>query len=156
MNEYEYSFKVENINKYIEYCEKKSYKLVSKSKQIRTIYKNNGLMARITQNIVDNKEILILDFKEDKLSNSDLTIRKESKEIVFDSLDNCKNILTFLNYKKDIELVRERIKYANNDNSVVFEIDIYTSPDKQNVVAIEGNKELVDKVYTELKNIKYF
>ena len=35
-------------------------------------------------------------------------------------------------------------------NNVTFEIDNYTTP-AMNVVAIEGKKEEVDKVYNELK-----
>lgn len=152
--EYEYSFKVDSIDKYIEYCNKNNYKLVCCTNQIRTLYKNNGLMARITENTTNDKKILILDFKEDKMSDNDLNIRKESKEIIFDNLDNCANILEFLDYKKDKVLNRIRYKYVNDEKNVIFEIDEYIEPDKQLVVAIEGNKDNVDRVYSELKKMK--
>lgn len=152
--EYEYSFKVDSIDKYIEYCNKNNYKLVCCTNQIRTLYKNNGLMARITENTTNDKKILILDFKEDKMSDNDLSIRKESKEIIFDNLDNCTNILEFLDYKKDKVLNRIRYKYVNDEKNVIFEIDEYIEPDKQLVVAIEGNKDNVDRVYSELKKMK--
>ena len=51
---------------------------------------------------------------------------------------------------KDISKKLERKRYVYNHKNVIFEIDKYTVP-TMNVVAIEGKKEEVDKVYNELK-----
>ena len=49
--EYEYSFYVEEIEPYIQYCEKNDYKKTSEGNQIRELYKNgNKILARITKN----------------------------------------------------------------------------------------------------------
>lgn len=153
--EYEYSFKVSNIEEYINYCKKNNYKLTSEEEQIRTIYRNKNNMARITKNIVNGNTILKLDFKEDKLDNKDLIIRKESKSIIFDNEGNCEDILLYLEYKKDNTL--NRIRYVYEKGNVKFEIDIYKEPTHAYVIAIEGEKEEVDKVYTKLEklNSKY-
>ena len=58
-------------------------------------------------------------------------------------------ILEFLKYNKDNVLDRERIVYQKGE--VTFELDTYSEPRKSYVVAIEGEKEEVDKVYKELK-----
>lgn len=148
--EYEYSFKVSDINEYINYCENNNYVLKSNTRQIRTIYRNNGLIARITQDINKDTITYSLDFKEDKLDNNDLIIRKESKKIIFDNIDNCEDILNFLGYIKDNVLDRMRQVYEQDD--VIFEIDSYSKPSKTFVVAIEGAKSKVDIIYKELEN----
>ena len=148
-NEYEYSFNVTNIEEYINYCKKNNYKHLSTTKQTRTIYRNtNGTIARITIEKGKRTE-KILDFKEDKLSNKDLIIRKESKPIKFNNICNCEDVLHFLNYKKDNILIRERYVYTNE--KVKFEIDNYIEP-KAMVVALEGEKTAVDDVFKELED----
>lgn len=152
--EYEYSFNVTDIVEYLKYCEENNYKLLSKTKQVRTIYRNNnGTMARITVEQGD-KTTNKLDFKEDKLTNNVLSIRKESKSIEFDNVEDCEDILNFLNYHKDNTLIRERYTYQKD--KVLFEIDIYIEP-KALVVSLEGDKFEVDKAYKSLEvlNIKY-
>ena len=79
--EYEYSFNVSDIKEYVNYCENNNYVLKSNARQIVTIYRNNGLIARITKDIHKNKTTYSLDFKEDKLSDEDLVVRKESKNL---------------------------------------------------------------------------
>lgn len=146
MQEYEYSFKTDDITKYINYCNNNDYKLIDKVKQTRTLYRNsNKTMARITIN--DNK--MFLDFKEDNLNDDILKIRKETKPLEFSNMESINSILDFLEYKKDITLIRNRIIYEKDN--VKFEIDKYESPEVYNVVAIEGKKEEVDKVYNELE-----
>lgn len=147
-SEYEYSFNVTNIEEYINYCKNNNYRHLGTTKQTRTIYRNsNGTIARIT--IEKGKKIeKKLDFKEDKISDKDLVIRKESKAIKFNNLHNCEDILCFLNYKKDNVLIRERYIYTND--KVKFEIDNYIEP-KAMVVAFEGEKDAVDNVYKELE-----
>ena len=149
--EYEYSFNVSDIEEYLNYCKKNKYNLESYIKQIRTIYRNkNKTIARIT--IEKGKNVVKkLDFKEDKLDNKDLIVRKESKVIKFNSIKNCEDILNFLEYKKDNTLVRDRYTYVLN--GVKFEIDHYIQPIDTFVVAIEGDKEQVDKVYSDLSSL---
>ena len=63
MYEYEYSFKVENIDKYVNYCKNNDYKLIDMVKQTRIIYRNdNKTIARITINEYDNNTKMFLDF----------------------------------------------------------------------------------------------
>ena len=146
MNEYEYSFKVNDITKYIDYCKNNNYKLVEEVKQTRTLYRNsNKTMARITI----NNDKMFLDFKEDNLTDDILKIRKETKPLEFNDIEVVNSILKFLEYEKDITLIRTRIIYEKGN--VKFEIDQYESPEIYNVVAIEGEKEDVDKVYKELE-----
>lgn len=149
--EYEYSFSVTSIDEYLKYCRKNKYKLVSKIKQTRTIYRNkNKTMARIT--IEEGKRtVKKLDFKEDKLTNQDLNIRKESASMSFKNIDEIENILNFLEYEKDNTLIRVRRIYEKDN--VKFEIDEYQYPNSNFVVAIEGDKKQTDLVYKGLSEI---
>ena len=84
-----------------------------------------------------------------------LHTRKESKKIKYDSIENCEDILAFLNYKKDNSMVRNRSIYEGKN--ITFEIDEYLEPEKAYVVSFEGDKTTCDKVnkqFTEL-NKKY-
>ncbi len=147
--EYEYSFKVNDINKYINYCKDNNYEFIEETKQSRTIYRNpNKTMARITIKENNGNITKCLDFKEDKLSDAVLIERKESSAIEFDSISNAESILDFLDYKKDNTLIRKRTVFKKN--GVKFELDDYIEPEISYVVAIEGNKEEVDKVYQEV------
>jgi len=149
--EYEYSFGVKSIDEYINFCKKNKFKLVSKIKQTRIIYRNaNKTMARIT--IEEGKNIVKkLDFKEDKLENKDLIIRKESASLTFENEEEVESILNFLEYKKDNTLVRTRTIYEKEN--VKFEIDEYEQPNTNLVIAIEGNKKETDLIYKELSEI---
>ena len=149
--EYEYSFKVSSIEKYLEYCINNNYTLKNEINQTRTIYrKEDKTIARITIE-KGNTTIKKLDFKEDNLSNSDLIIRKESKDLIFNDLESCESILDFLGYKKDNTLIRNRYIYTLDE--VKFEIDKYIEPEKCYVVAVEGSKDKADKVYRDLEPI---
>ena len=67
--EYEYSFKVKDIEPFINYCENNNYDLVSEYEQIRTLYKNGGkIMARITKNTYKDSISEILNFKDDNIT----------------------------------------------------------------------------------------
>ena len=69
--EYEYSFKVDSLDKYINYCISNNYELVEESNQTRTLYRNNnGIMARITNKEKNNIKNTYLDFKDDNDSNN--------------------------------------------------------------------------------------
>ncbi len=147
--EYEYSFNVKNINKYINYCKENNYEFIEENDQCRTIYRNiNGTMGRIT---IKNNTSMFLDFKEDKLSKEILIERKETPCIEFFDLDAIESILSFLEYKKDNTLERNRKVYVKN--GVKFEIDSYTKPEVNYVIAIEGIKNEVDIVYEEVKSL---
>ena len=152
MKEYEYSKCVDDLKKYTDYCEKNDYILKEKISQVRTIYrKSDSTIARITIN--DNNGVVTkeLDFKEDKLSSQELIIRRESLPLNFDDDSIIFSILEFLNYKKDNTIKRTRYIYEND--KVKFEFDEYIEPDKRKVISIEGDKELVDKIWLEISNI---
>lgn len=151
--EYEYSFKVKDINPFIDYCVNNKYELKKEYEQTRTLYKNGGkVMARITKNIYKDSEVEILNFKDDNLSDSVLKVSRESKDLVMndENRDFVKSLLEILELNETKKLVRKRYVYIYDN--VTFEIDNYTIP-TMNVVAIEGKKDEVDKVYNELKSV---
>ena len=148
--EYEYSFKVEEINPYIEYCKNNGYEFVEETNQSRTLYRNtNKTMARITIKGKNGVTKKLLDFKDDIMTDDVLIERRESQSIEFTDDDAVESILNFLNYKKDNTLIRKR--YVYKKGNVKFEIDDYEYPEKSYVVAIEGEKSEVDKVYNIVK-----
>lgn len=153
MVEYEYSFEVKNWQPFIEFCEKNGFVKKEDLSQTRVIYRNeNKTMARLTFNEANGKVEKALDFKEDKLSKEDLTLRRESASLIFDDEQAAKSILEFLNYKEDNTLKRLRKTYQKGN--VKFELDCYFEPRKCYVVAIEGEKEEVDKLYQKVKNFR--
>ena len=146
--EYEYSFKVSSLDNYIKYCENNDYKKLSDTYEKVIIFRNiNKTIARLT---FHNKNIY-LDFKEDKLSAEALIERKETPKVVIDNYDSILKILEFLGYKEDNVIERNRIEYKKD--SVIFELDSYIKPETLCVVSLEGNKNITDKVYNEIKNI---
>ena len=67
--EYEYSFKVKDIEPIVNYCESNNYDLVNEYEQIRTLHKNGGkVMARITKNTYKDSISEILNFKDDNIT----------------------------------------------------------------------------------------
>ena len=145
--EYEYSYTVDDLSKVLDYLDK-NYKFIEKYKEQRVIYRNsNHTMARITYK---NNEML-LDFKEDKLSDKELIERKESKSIKMDDLESTEDILSFLDYKKDNSMIRYRSIYEGNN--IKFEIDEYLEPKKAYVISFEGNKDICDKVNENIKEL---
>ena len=151
--EYEYSFKAKNIEPFINYCKNNDYELINEYEQVRTLYKNGGkVMARITKNTYKDSITEILNFKDDNISDSTLKISRESKDLTItddnrEFVDSLINILD-LNNKK--ELIRKRLVYKKQN--VTFEIDDYSKPIMK-VIAIEGNKDEVDRIYNHLKDI---
>ena len=145
MKEYEYSFKVNDLTKYIDYCVNNNYEEISNSDETRDLYSNNSnKLARIT--ISDE---IVLDFKEIGDTSILLKDREESKPIIINDLDCILSILDVLGYKQIKHLERHRIVYKKDN--VKFELDSYTVPDKEYIVGIEGLKEEVDKVYEEVE-----
>lgn len=155
MEEYEYSFEVARIEPYIEYCEKNSYELCKSNTQKRIVYENfynKNMLARITTEIENNNEITKIDFKNVGKNEKDLKVSNESIPMLITSenIDMIESILEVLRFEKASELKRERYVYIKNN--VKFEIDKYIEP-IMNVVAIEGEKSLVDSVYQEIKGL---
>lgn len=82
--EYEYSFKVENIEPYIEFCKNKGFLQKEKTYQIITFYRNkNKTKARITTNVINNQKRTYLDFKDDNQQDIVLKISRETIPIGF-------------------------------------------------------------------------
>ncbi len=151
--EYEYSFKVNDITPFIDYCVNNGYKLIDQYDQVRTLYKNGGkVMARMTKNIFPDKEIEILDFKDDNLSDKSLKIRRESKQLIIDdeNRDFVYSLFEILDLKEAKKLIRKRYIYGLY--GVTFELDMYKEP-PMNVLAFEGDKDATDKTYFELKDM---
>lgn len=151
MKEYEYSFKVDSIKPYIDYCINNKYKKVSETKENRIVYEcrsNSNLIARITTN--DNNET-ILDFKNIRDKNNDLNISKESLPIKITKKNKnaVYSMLDVLEFNKTANNFRTR--YVFELDNIKLEIDEYESP-KMNVIAIEGDKDKVDVIYNKLKN----
>ena len=109
-------------------------------------------MARITENIYDDRSEKVLDFKDDNLTDKILKISRESKDLIIneDNQEFVNSLLEILDLKCYIMLKRKR--YVFKKNNVKFEIDEYSEP-IMNVIAIEGLKSEVDKVYNELTEI---
>ena len=153
MIEYEYSFRVDSIDNIIDYCISNGYKLLESNYQERKLYTNsNRVLARITKNVINSKESIVLDFKDE--NNSDF-IYKESRESiplkVGKNIKSINSILEILDYKLSKVLERHRTVYAKD--GIKFEIDSYTSPEIAFVVAIEGNKSLVESIYKEVSEL---
>lgn len=151
--EYEYSFKVKSIKEFVHYCSMNGYEKKEEYLQTRILYKNGGpVMARVTENIYNDRSEKVLNFKDDNLNNKDLKISRESKDLIVNDenqefVDSLIEILDLTNKK-----VLKRKRYVFEKNNVKFEIDEYIEP-VMNVVAIEGLQEEVDVVYNELEDI---
>lgn len=151
--EYEYSFKVKDVHKFIEYCVSHNYKKIEDYEQIRTLYKNGGkIMARITKNIYEDKTEEVLNFKDDNLNNDVLNVCRESEDLIItdENKNFVKSLIEILDLNNKKVLERHRVTFENKN--VKFEIDEYTSP-KMKVVAIEGDKKQVEQIYKEIENI---
>ena len=151
--EYEYSYKVKSLKPYIEYCEKNGYELKSDTKQMGYVFSNpNKTVARIKIDIPKNGDTKkYLDFKDEDNSKKILKERRESKALQFDDEEAVASILEFLGYEDDGSYIRRRRVYVKG--GVIFELDYYIKS-RNKVLAVEGVKEEVDKVYLEIKDIE--
>ena len=152
--EYEYSFKVDDIKPYINYCKENGFEKVKEFNQIRTLYiSHNKILARITTQEENGIKKSILDFKDDNDSDEILKISRETipLKVTEENKESIMSILDILGYKIKKELVRKRYVYVKD--KVKFEIDDYTSPEIMHVVAIEGEKEQVDKIYNKVREM---
>ncbi len=153
MKEYEYSFKVESIIPYVEFCENQGYEKLEESSQTRILYRNvNKTMARITTKVKNGNRKTSLDFKDDNQSNDVLKVSRETipLEVTENNREAIDSILSMLEYTKDKTLIRNRVVYKKGN--VTFEIDNYDSPEVMYVVAIEGEEKAVDEVYKTVKD----
>ncbi len=149
--EHEYSFKVTVLSPFIEYCEKEGYKKIEETLQTRILYKRHDkTMLRITIKNKNGKITKEFDFKQDKLTDKPLVERKETIPIKYTDDEAIESIIDFLDYKKAIELIRNRYVYSKED--VKFEIDEYLSPEEALVIAIEGDFNKITNIYNELKD----
>ena len=154
MKEREYHTKIESIDTAKRFTTIHNFNLIFSAEQNITIFRNeNKTMARITENICSSWSSTLLDFKEDKLGESPLSIRRESKAMEISDIDATMSILDFLGYKKDNSLKRNRWVYTRGD--ITVEIDEYLEPETSFVLSIEGNDyDGVDKLYNEIINSK--
>ncbi len=152
--EYEYNFKVNSLDSVIKYLNDNGYIKTCILKQTRKVYENKNnpsMIARITTNIVDDKEEVLIDFKNVKNKENNLKISDESVPIQINDneIDKYLSILDVLEFEFKIELIRTR--YIYEKNNVKFEIDDYIYP-KMCVVALEGNCTEVDAEYKRIIN----
>lgn len=155
MEEYEYSFQVESIKPYINYCEKNQYLKKSEVTQNRIVYRNKkdeNIIARITTTFKDGNKETFFDFKNVDKNHNFLKISNESipLKVTEENEESIYSILKVLNFYEGANNIRTRYVYEKKD--VTFEIDEYKKPEMQ-VVAIEGKREEVDKVYKEISSI---
>ena len=153
MLEYEYSFKVKDVNPFIEFCKKENYMEKSIVSQKRVLYRNNsGILARITTNSQGENEKSYLNFKEADDSEKILKVSKESIELEINDSNKefVKSLLNMFEFKENKELIRKRYVYTKGN--VKFEIDEYQKP-QMKVVAIEGEKKEVDEVYKKIEEL---
>ena len=150
--EYEYSFKVDSLDEYKKYCEENGYVKRLEYDQVRKLFtSDNKVLARITTTKTGENTDVFLDFKDDDDSDK---VYKESREtiplkVTDENRGAIDSILNILGYKKKKHLVRKR--YVYKKGKVKFEMDDYTKPEIMHVVAIEGDKDEVTKVYNEIK-----
>jgi len=155
--EYEYSFRIKEIDWFIKKCESigpKSLKIVEMD---RTIYKNgSNTIARLTITTKKNKKSYILDFKQDTPDEQLIKIAKESSELEFceDNMNDVKALLENLGYKESINIKKKRNTY--NFNKIRVELDEYIEPEAAVVVEIEGDKKAADEMYENLYNKDLF
>lgn len=157
--EYERSFNVKNIEPFIKFCESNDFVKTFVSTQNRIVFENkhnSKIIARLTTEIKDNKQSIVIDFKNVNSKKDNLNISTESiPMIVTDDNKECvMSILNTLDFFEVANNIRTRYEYIKDD--VKFEIDDYTRPDMK-VVAIEGERQAVEHIYEQLKqyiNIK--
>lgn len=91
----------------------------------------------------------VWDFKKVWKNDNLLKVSKESEAMVLDEsgIKIACSMLEVMDFEQSADNLRTRYVYEKND--VKFEIDDYTRP-QMKVVAIEGEKSQVDKVYQML------
>lgn len=153
MIEYEYSQKVKSIEPFIKYCIDNDYEKEFENYQIRKLYTSpNKILARLTTIEDNSKSSTVLDFKDEDDSDKILKASRETipLEVTKENEESIMSIFNILDYKLSKTLKRNRVVYTKGN--VKFEMDNYIEPETFCVLAIEGFKEEVDKVYMELES----
>ena len=153
MEEYEYSFNATEFKPYIEFCEKNGYKKIDEITQRRRVYENihnRSIIARITT----KDDETVIDFKNTGEHKENLKVSHESKSLVVNSNNEefFESMLATLDFEETAD--NYRVRYVYKKGKVKFEIDNYTKP-VMIVIAIEGEREAVDKVYKQLEKLNY-
>ena len=155
MEEYEYSFNVKSIEPFLEYCRKNQYKEISITNQNRIVYENKHnkhMIARITTTKSGENQVTEFDCKNVGTEHKSLKISSESLPLIVTEENRkvVESMLDVLDFYMSAN--NNRTRYVYEKNGVKFEIDDYISP-QMKVVAIEGEKQQVDNVYDQLKNL---
>lgn len=156
MTEYEYNFKVDDINDVTKFCERNGYVLVSKTSENRVVFENKQnrkIISRITTTFGESDKVTVWDFKNVGKNDNLLKVSKESEAMVLDEagIKIARSMLEVMDFEQSADNLRTRYVFEKGD--VKFEIDDYTRPEMK-VVAIEGEKTQVDKIYKALVSDK--
>ena len=156
MVEYEYNFKVDDISVVTKFCEKDGFVLVSKTSENRVVFENKQnrkIISRLTTTFGESDEVIVWDFKNVGKNDNLLKVSMESETMKLDEagIKIARSMLEVMDFEKSADNLRTRYVFEKGD--VKFEIDDYTRPEMK-VVAIEGEKTQVDKVYQELVSNK--
>ena len=156
MVEYEYNFKVDDISVVTKFCEKDGFVLVSKTSENRVVFENKQnrkIISRLTTTFGESDKVTVWDFKNVGKNDNLLKVSKESEAMVLDEsgIKIARSMLEVMDFEQSADNLRTRYVFEKGD--VKFEIDDYTRP-AMKVVAIEGEKSQVDKVYQELVSNK--
>ena len=152
MVEYEYNFKVDDISVVIKFCEENGFVLVSKTSENRVVFENKQnrkIISRLTTTFGESEKVTVWDFKNVGKNDNLLKVSKESEAMVLDEsgIKIARSMLEVMDFEQSADNLRTRYVFEKGD--VKFEIDDYTRP-QMKVVAIEGEKSQVDKVYQML------
>lgn len=152
MIEYEYNFKVDDIGCVTKFCEENGFVLVSKTSENRVVFENKQnrkIISRLTTTFGESKKVTVWDFKNVGKNDNLLKVSKESEAMVLDEsgIKIARSMLEVMDFEQSADNLRTRYVFEKGDGK--FEIDNYTRP-QMKVVAIEGEKSQVDKVYQML------
>lgn len=134
------------------FCEENGFVLVSKTSENRVVFENKQnrkIISRLTTTFGESKKVTVWDFKNVGKNDNLLKVSKESEAMVLDEsgIKIARSMLEVMDFEQSADNLRTRYVFEKGD--VKFEIDDYTRP-QMKVVAIEGEKSQVDKVYQEL------
>lgn len=152
MEEYEYSLKARAVEPFLEYCKKNNYEATPAVRQNRKVYENKfnkHIIARLTTEEIKGEEITFFDSKNVGQENDNLKISSESEPLKInkEDIETIKSILDVMGFYQSADNYRTR--YVYHKDGVKFEIDDYTITNMK-VVAIEGERSEVEKVYKEV------
>lgn len=131
------------------FCEENGFVLVSKTSENRVVFENKQnrkIISRLTTTFGESKKVTVWDFKNVGKNDNLLKVSKESEAMVLDEsgIKIARSMLEVMDFEQSADNLRTRYVFEKGD--VKFEIDDYTRP-QMKVVAIEGEKSQVDKVY---------